>query len=229
MKKITSTSTEIGHILNLTYDIFTHIFHNNCEKSTFYILSMTCKYFHSIFNINTNEVLNFSYIFLKEDNPLWFKNIEWKLNSNEIILFGGENCLIMYTLEYEYNPELFIDIYKIAANKGYIKLLNIIDENYSLNMKKTRINLLHFYEDVFFDNALYNQQFCCCEYLFNKIGKKFRITDTTGLKDDMPIESWRYLIKNYAWTNSDTEITKSYAEETKNQLSLNLLTDSFIK
>ena len=82
-------------LLDLPRDIFVYTFQNNCLQSTFYILSMTCRYFHSSFNI---EMINYSHVFLKEDNILWFRNIRWNSTVSDILKYGRTKCLTTFVM-----------------------------------------------------------------------------------------------------------------------------------
>lgn len=218
MKRLDERVSIEQSLIHLPRDIFEYAFINNCKLSTFYILSMVCKDLYSMFKIDKKTtIINFSIVFLKEDNPLWYKNPYWydDISAEDILINSGEKCLKLYTKIYKQHIP---DIYRIAASKGYIKLMHLIDNNkrYIECMKKQLLlsifnNLTNgdykpqlelkynlFHEFIFFEYALSNQQFDSCDYIYNVVCKRmFRYHGLNEIIEryNLPIISWEYMIK----------------------------------
>jgi hypothetical protein len=206
-------------LLDIPCEVFSHIFRDsNCEMSTRYIMSMVCKTFHLLF-LWCNDV-NFSHVFLKEDNILWYRNRVW--NRDDIPLHGGVECLKHLILNYNPSSQLY-QIYRISASKGYLTILQFLDDYYSKDMKllSNRTNLRSSYEFLheyaFVEHALVNLQFHCCDYLYAHCKYRFHHHGIDELPDDMPIACWEYLLKNHY---VEIEEIRLFAEENNNAVLL---------
>ena len=94
-----STEPQIT-LLTLIRDVFDHAFQDNCQVSTYAILSMTCKHFYSMFHTKHSKPLSHS--FLEEDNLLWYKNMAWCNKAAPLFAHGGLACMTKYMKD-QYN------------------------------------------------------------------------------------------------------------------------------
>lgn len=165
--------------------------------------------------------------FLKEDNLLWYRNLAWSSDHDTLLEHGGIACLTRYIESC--SPSIMLTVYEKAATKGYLDLLILIDTVHSEEIKKqftreSRRHLLTFYEYVFFEYALVNQQFACCDYLYHKkCNKQFRIYAPDDLPEATPIQSWHYLLDN-AYLAKGDDVVIDHARDTGNTELLRLFT-----